>query len=594
MTDNSSHPDAARSGRPALWRRHSGWLIFLLFLILLKIPELTNLSAVIHPDDINANYHGMKMLQNYLDPDFFVYNHLVFYFGLAANLLVAIPALASGAVSGADDFYFLFLTRPDVFFLANRVLFALVLFALVYSTYRLILTASGSRLNALLATVFVSTNIGIYAHSYVTKPNLPGLLALVLLCLMLLRYDRENRSRYLLLAAFFAATAFSAKITYGISFVILGTWLLFHREIAPGRRLLVLAGAGLFSFLLNPWLFIRFRDWLHNLKTLSNQVSQTTELPPFHALGDLVLHYMPQTWSVLPCLVLGLLALYWIGDCLRDRRRPVLWFVLPALFIWSLYFGTRNYSSYRYFLPLMAFLPLLVFADIRLPVTGRRGRVWLVASAITMTTLTVHLTGFSMVLSAPTTNALAGRWIKEHIPAGAILTVDGQDVSTRDHFRCPNPAPDAESLAASGLPPASKKRQVFQQKIDQGILKPVYRLHSFQDVHHQPARAEQSIRDSDFVILCNSTAWMHSHPNSSFAWHGEQKGEIRRQTKALDEFLHREGFELIRTFQSDVPFISPVAYIFPEYYRLTGVQQVGPDVKIFRNPRSVHMPGDVH
>lgn len=552
-----------------------------LFFVIIKIFELSNLGAEFTSDDLSPTFRSMVMFKNKLDPDYFTYNHIIFYLTAILNVFFFLFKFVAGSVKTPDDFYLLYLMRPELFFLLNRILMSIFLLMMIFYIYRITLKLAKNKLNSLLALMFISFNICVYAFSHVIKPSLIGIVFILILIDCLLLYDEKKRNKYLVLASFFTAAAFSAKVTYGISFLILFTFLFFKTRLTFIKRCLCLCYSLGFSFLLNPWLFIRLGDWIDHLRTAQRTIGSLQDLALFVPVKDLFLIYFPQGLSMIPYSVLALFFIYFLYSVISTRAKINLDFIIPAILVVIFYFGAQNYSAYRFFIPVYVLLPLVIFSNIRLDFRKEifnKGFIFLIV--IIAIPLLLNFIKFTFFIQTRNTGSYAKAWIEENIPPGSVIALDGH-MGWGEHGNL-TIIPDLETMKNDGLSEGSNKYRILKKAIENKRITTIYSINRFKEMHYEYIVRKESLLKSQYVITSNSNAYLSIGPNAYPQMVNKIKPGIIKNIKDLNDFLERNNFRIIKRFSADIQHCWPGNYLFPQLLSLQKAKMAGSDIVIYK------------
>ncbi|MBK8960347.1 MAG: glycosyltransferase family 39 protein [Proteobacteria bacterium] len=343
-----------------------------------------------------------------------------------------------GKVQSAQDFAFLYLSDPSVFYQVGRITIAsmgaLTCIA-VYGVGRRMF----ARRTALFAALIGALALDHVTNSHLINVHIPMACALWLAVWCYVEYEHRPRSALLWASGALAGIAISLAYNAVVGLAMLAVALL--TSSAPARHglhrrtaLLRLLGGGLVTvLLLAPELLTSGAALLENFRQVLGDSAATPALDhdsPRAAI-DAVTILRAQGWSEYLPILLGwrylpvtLAALAGgVAGILRRERWTLLLTGGIVVLVMLLSASDRG-ASERYMLPMTPAFWLVAARGVT-ALSGRRA--WLAALLMVAVTApnAYHIIRMDYTLTRPDSRVLAKQWIESHVPAGARLLVDG-------------------------------------------------------------------------------------------------------------------------------------------------------------------------
>jgi 4-amino-4-deoxy-L-arabinose transferase-like glycosyltransferase len=369
--------------------------------------------------------------QRTLQPRSYIYPPLFSYLLLAVYGAAYILGRLTGLVAGAQQFAFLYLTRPGYFALAGRLLSTTLGMLTILIVYRLGRVSFGQKIGLYAAGLMALSPVHVRFSQLATGDALMTFLAAGS-CLLATEYLLRRRSYATILSAGFVA-GLSVAAKYNAGFVVLfvlGAYLLrAWQKHTPWWQVLFtpeLLGLGL-AVVVGFWVGIpsAVKDW--------PAILQDLRINGIYADVGKVIDTRPAFLWLLEDMVRlellgGIAMLAGLVYALR-RHEPFdligLTLVMPSL----LYVGSFNREGLYYALPafpILAVWAARLFADLdRLLPLGstKRIRSGLLAFLVTAILAFGVVAWLDIKAGFTDTRVLAKEWIESHIPRGTKIAM---------------------------------------------------------------------------------------------------------------------------------------------------------------------------
>lgn len=389
-----------------------------------------DLPAATYPDETLTIYTALKFGTGDFNPHNFINPPLYHYLLFALLALRYVVGLALHWFSSAEDYIINYLSDPTAFFLIGRglsVLFGMATLPIVLMLGRKIFCR---RAGILALCFFACAPLHVQnCHYAIVDVSMLFFFCLSLLWIVDIGIHR-NRSTYLI-SGIFAGLACATKYNAAI---LLIPMLVMHfltpreRRVALGPVLWLFTAAGIF-ILTSPYTLLDGRTFvrdLYHLHTFSKVGWFGWEKRP---------HAFLLFWGTIlfkgigpPIYVLALIGIY-MG---LQRRSPADVALLSLITVYSIIMGRANVNAAygRFMLPLVPLLVLYAAYALSAIIDALSAKLgherFLLQGTVVLCLIPSILLSFNIshTLAQPSTLTLAGKWVENHITAGARILIE--------------------------------------------------------------------------------------------------------------------------------------------------------------------------
>jgi len=338
----------------------------------------------------------------------------------------------TGRFSGPEDFKNLYHADPTIFFLAGRLISAVLGIGMILLTYRIghrVFTPSVALISA-FAVALSPPVVGLSQNVRMDVTMATAVLAAFWFSLDIL--DTGRWKSYLFAGACTGLATVSKYPGLAVALVVFAAHCL-----RPGRgprehtKLLASAAASLgAAFLAAPFLFLRFPSTLRDIQreARDSHLSHTGH-GPVSNLGWYLFESLPQALTVWG-VVLAIAGI--VLCCLHGGRAARLVALFPLAFLFFISLLSLRWG--RWALPAIPFLALCLAVPLGRAIDGaeqrtRAARVaWSLAgvlgAAIVLGDLVHRSFRQSRAMAAESTQAIARQWVITHVPRGSRIVLE--------------------------------------------------------------------------------------------------------------------------------------------------------------------------
>lgn len=523
------------------------------------------------PDETILVYKALSIGTGDFNPHFFNYPSLHFYLLTAIYGLYFGIGYLCGIFANIEDFQFHFFLDPSTFFLLGRICSAVLGTGSIFWIY-LIGRHLASAQVGLLSAFFLSVAFLHVRESHFLTVDIPATFYMLLACVLALRYVTSARLPYLVLSALILGLAASTKYNlalFGIGILVAAVLTRGGSEktLFPWKYCVL---AGIFmggGFLIgSPFTLLDFPTFWRDL-TYERQHFATG-----HGL-DLGRGWIYHLSFTLPHGLGWPLLLVGLTGCFFLAQKRQGWVILSGVLLYYFIAGSGKTVFVRYMLPL---IPLLC-ASAALAVEELRRR-WLKKWTFLLIGFLVlppaHASyAHSYLLAQEDTRLQAGKWIKQHLPSGTHIAVQGSDYGypLMRHSR-QWMVERLEDERQSGL---AGKRLARQLQWTQYPPEPNYYVVEVKQTNPLELRSIRIVDDVEY-LRDQGIYWAitQEHPLSN----SNRDAALRRELE--------EEWQLVQSFD---PFVSGTASLvydpIDSYYvplsGFSGVKRPGPALRIY-------------
>jgi hypothetical protein len=402
--------------------------------------------------------------------------------GTTIDILTGLYAAlyAAGRVTGrfhsAEDFRELFHTDPTALYEIGRAVSSLFCLGSVWLTYLIARRLASQRAAILAALIVAITPPQINLSLLVRMDSAMEffLLAGFWFCLDILDGpDQPDRAAWKSYAAAGACLGLGVASKYPAA-VFCVVIVLAHAMAWKVRRVWLLAVAGAASlaaaFVVSPFLFLDFRDVLHDVLVEARPDHLGASGSGFLGnFGRYLLESLPGavSWTGIALMIAGGLLVVLRRQAGAVRKRPVLLLAAFA-FVFTAFIASLNLWWDRWFLPVIpaaAIFAALACDRIAVGLSSNTARIAFAAACVVALAPVGYRTSLlERELSGPHTRTLAREWILANIPAGSRVLVESADpylpYSRYQLFQVPsiNPSGTVEAGDIGSLQPITPER----------------------------------------------------------------------------------------------------------------------------------------
>jgi len=399
------------------------------------------LPYVYNPDEVNIMARALSIARG-LDPAYYLYPSLFFYFLFAIMGALFALGWAVGSYASAGAFQAQFFTDPTVFYLAGRlvgVMSALGTIVVTYLVVRKHFGQAAARASALLIAVAF---VGVRDAHYLKHDVPSGLLFVLVIWASDRAFERCDRRSYLI-AGVFIGVGFATH--YYMIFLapafVMGHWA-FRRFDDFRHVLLTGAVSAATFFVLSPFVVLHFPTALEHMRA-NRQVVVDRSFDSGTSLFPSLGLYLEFLWSqgigvVFFALVLAGIAIL----AYRSPRQLTLWGTFPVLF-----FGFITYTFFagRYLNPILPAMAAACGVAVSVIVTRFGSTVAAAVVAIACVQPVYSALQIDRLFAGHDTRTLAREWMVANAEAGDVVALQSYSVplpQSATSFR--------DSLAARG------------------------------------------------------------------------------------------------------------------------------------------------
>jgi 4-amino-4-deoxy-L-arabinose transferase-like glycosyltransferase len=372
-------------------------------------PIVVNHALAYGSGDLNPHFFAIPPFASYIL--FFIYG---VYF-LLGKLL--------GLFQNPDAFAIQFFKDPTIFYLLGRffigVIPGTICIGLIYSLYKKLFSSNKGAL--FTAAVIAFSFLNVLNSHYIYVDMFVSLFVILGLLQMVKTMNTPSLKNYIFLGVIIGL-ATGTKYNAGI---LIAPFFLAHLFICKSKKESILNKKFILSiissiaafFLVNPFALLDFKFFINSLM---KQGGSESYIGWVHHI-----RYSLRESIGLPLLILGLFGLLTLF--IKDRRKAILLFLLPAIFYLHLVFFSQHFP--RYALPLLPFfaiwsayflfeylLPRIKRSVLKFAIIGLSFLIFipLVAKSIKA----------DLLFSSQDTRIDAAKWIKDNIDIHSKIALD--------------------------------------------------------------------------------------------------------------------------------------------------------------------------
>ena len=527
------------------------------------------------PDESTLVHKALSIGSGDLNPHFFNYPSLHFYFLALLYSIYFGVGWAGGVFAGLEDFQRQYFIDPSALFLIGRCFSALLGTSSVFLTYLIGRHLAGKRAG-LLSAGFLSLAFLHVRDSHFLTVDIPATFHLLLAYVFILRYLDAPARRDLFLSGVFLGLSVSTKYSLALFAISVAVAAVFGQNPRSFRNLVwkdlitVMAITCLAFMAGSPFTLLDFKTFWrdlsyerahfalgHGLDLGRGWIYHANFTLP-HSLG----------WPLFAAALLGCI---WLLS--RHRLKDVV--LLIGLIVYYGVAGSGKTVFMRYMLPLVPFLCVAAGTLLDRATQGWKGRWVVLLAGLFSAPPGYAILQHNLLLARTDTRLLATQWIEDHLSQDTKLALYGNNDFGFPHIhRSRNSllgqlsdlqaaglgAKRLERALESGAYPVEPSYQVIELR----LLNPL-KLRSIWTTHSTALLAREGV----FWIVTHEHPLVYSRIDPVFL------AQLERDAVPVKSFNpFKEG--------KDIPTYDPIDAYYVPLAGFGAVERPGPLLKIWR------------